>query len=207
MKKYPPNRIQLVEKAIIAKMLSLVLIESNDYEQALKQCVFHFNGLYHKDPDKIYGVLVSDYVASRAFAEYVGNLPGFTKFLKSVENIESFKSLTTTEEKSEIMPTEQNNEIGQNIFKKLNFQNDCLKAMKFFIDKKGKTFDESIEASHKAFAKKEGFEKATKEDVVFAIANKCFKSIQSMQKEPFKNILFLVKLLTPEEVSELKSKL
>ena len=203
MNKYPANRVELIQKAVIAKMLSLVLIESNSYEQSLKECVMHFNQLYHKDPDKVYRILITDYQIAKFFAEYVANLSGFVDFLKSPNNIESIKSLTL-QEIPQSMATEENKQTVK--FDNVEFQKDVLKAMKFFISK-GKTFDESIEASHKAFAKKEGFTNATKDDVVSALAEKCFNSIQFMQKEPLKNILFLVKLLSPEEIIELKSKL
>ena len=193
------NKEEQITSAIVLKMMSLMLVETNDFDKALKQCYIHFYKLYHEDSK---GILVTDYQISKIFAKHVCDLTNFKGFLKSSINVNQL-----TELKSEAMPTTENKVLELNI-NKVNLRKDCFKAMKHYTDL-GKTFEESLVKVTFQLnkSKKEEYGTVTVEMVAESVAHKCYATIQGMRREPLKNILFLVKLLTAEEKAELKSKL
>jgi hypothetical protein len=189
------KRVELIEKAILTKMISFIVVSGDTYVDALKKSHMYFNKLYHTDKEKVHGILLSDYQIARSFAKYIAELDGFKKFLMSPENVESIKKLTI-EDMAETPD-----------FNKSEFEKDCFKALGSYTTK-GKSFDQSVEAIVSAFNKhKPEYGTVDKCMVVNALAEKCYTSLQNMKKNPLKNILFLVKLLSAEELELLKSKL
>jgi hypothetical protein len=196
------NKEEQITSAVILKMMSLMLVETNDFDKALKQCHIHFHKQYQEQSKKDFGVLITDYQISKIFAKHVCNITGFKGFLKSSINVNQL-----TELKSEAMPNTENKVLELNI-NKVNLRKDCFKAMKHYTDS-GKTFEESLVKVTFQLnkSKQEEYGTVTVEMVAESVAHKCYATIQGMRKEPLKNILFLVKLLTAEEKAELKSKL
>lgn len=214
MTKYPANRVELIEKAVNAKMLELTLSGNyKSHDLVLKECVKHFNTLYHKEPEKVYRILLTDYQIARFFIKYVAGLVGFVDLLKSPDNISFIKELgvssetnTNTNTIKEVIKKEENTmENAVKIGKE--FKNDCFKALSFYINK-GSDFDAAIKEAHKSLPKKNPeYKNYTEFDVVFAIAEKCFEMVDGIKKEPFKNISQMVGMLSPEEKEKLKAKL
>lgn len=194
---------KLVTNLITTKMFEF-LLSGLDFKQALKECTAWFVKTYHgENRELVYNTFLTDYEISKTFVVYISGLPGFMDFIKSPNNIELIKSLSvkqTQTKKEEKMPEQIN--LKENTI----FQNLCVKGVRAFIKKMD--FNASIDKTVQGIAKsKPEFSHTTKEDVIFAIALKSFETIQDLSKNPLKNILLLVKLLSPDQLSELKSSL
>lgn len=202
MSKYPENRIEIMGKAVNAKIISL-LLQNFSFEESIKETVKHFNKMYHNDRDSVYNILVSRYHVCEFFAQYISELNGFMDLFKNPENISLIKNLNL---KNEVMSTDSvKKEEPKFEINQIDFQNDCFKALKIYTAK-GADFNSAVDQTLQAFEKhKREYKGISKEKIISAIAEKCFSIIQGIQKDPMKNILLLVKLLKPEELVHLKA--